>query len=71
MVNDACRGQDGTEGRRDRRRLTGQANQMQTAVAAVELAVDGLHAKARLVVLHEALRNAVNAFDRLARRPDV
>lgn len=32
---------------------------------------DALPAKARMIVLHEALRNAVADYDKLMRRPDL
>jgi hypothetical protein len=44
---------------RDRRKVRDRLNQMQRAIACVALAVDGLSSRDRLVVLNEALRQAL------------
>jgi hypothetical protein len=52
---------------RSAHRLRDIANQMQRAICAVELAVDALSPRDRLIVLNEALRNALD--DRAMREP--
>lgn len=53
----------------DARRLRRRANQIQRAIAAVQLAVDGLSGTDRLIVLNDALTEALREerqHDRLA-----
>src|SRR5215813_11749021 len=45
---------------RERRALRSRVNQMQRALAAVYLAVDGLSPRDRVVVLHTALQESMN-----------
>jgi hypothetical protein len=59
--------QSEAEARAERRRLRSRANQMQRAVAAVDLAVDALSAVDRLVVLNSCLRAALDDAARLSR----
>jgi len=47
-----------------RRKLRSRANQMLRAVSAVHLAVDGLPSRDRLIVLNEALRDALDDDER-------
>jgi hypothetical protein len=55
------------EARAERRRMRSRANQMQRAVAAVDLAVDALSAIDRLVLLNSCLRNALDDAARPSR----
>ena len=48
---------------RERRSVRDRGNQMQRALAAVALAVDGLSSVDRLMVLNDALRQAVDDHD--------
>ena len=51
--------QSEAEASADRRRIRGRANQMQRALAAIHLATDSLSRTERLVVLNEALSEAL------------
>lgn len=44
---------------RDRRALRSRVNQMQRAIASIELSVDSLSPRDRVVVLHTALKDAL------------
>jgi hypothetical protein len=45
---------------RDARKTRARANQMQRAICAIDLAVDSLSVNDRLIVLNNALRNALD-----------
>jgi hypothetical protein len=68
MADAARAHRDATEGRADRRRIDKLANEMQRAVAGVNLVCDGLPERSRVIVLNEALRDAL---DDLRRRQQV
>jgi hypothetical protein len=49
---------------RSRRLLRARANQMQRALAAVTLSIDGLAPRDRVIVLNQALNEAIAEYDR-------